>query len=126
MKKIIAILLISYSSLSADWNKFLTALRIYESGDEDYIEHRVGDNGRANGPYQIHESYFIDSGVKGDYYKIVNSKTADNVVYNYLKRYAKSWDVVTLARIHNGGPKGHLRESTFEYGQRILNIYNTL
>jgi predicted chitinase len=41
----------------------------------------------------------------------------------YLKRHAPTaWaagDVETLARVHNGGPKGHLKPATKGYGAKV-------
>jgi hypothetical protein len=41
----------------------------------------------------------------------------------YLERYApaawKAGDVETLARVHNGGPRGHLKPATKGYGARV-------
>jgi len=44
----------------------------------------------------------------------------------YLKRYApQAWaagDVVTLARIHNGGPRGATKPATINYGAKVARL----
>jgi len=83
----------------------------------------LGDGGRALGPLQIHKSYHTDSRVAGDYSRVSDLNYSVRVATAYLKRYAPSaWaagDVVTLARVHNGGPRGHLKQATKSYGARV-------
>jgi hypothetical protein len=42
----------------------------------------------------------------------------------YYKRYApQAWergDVVVLARIHQGGPRGHQKAATLAYSRKVL------
>jgi len=83
----------------------------------------LGDGGRALGPLQIHKSYHTDSRVAGDYSRVSELDYSVRVATAYLKRYAPAaWaagDVVTLARVHNGGPRGHLKQATKSYGARV-------
>jgi predicted chitinase len=73
---------------------------------------------------QIHRVYFQDSGVKGSYSQVADFAFARRVATAYFKRYApRAWaagDVVTLARIHNGGPSGHRKQSTLAYARKVL------
>ena len=83
----------------------------------------VGDQGRALGPLQIHRGYHQDSRVAGDYSRLADLEYSKRVATAYLKRYAPTaWeagDVETLARVHNGGPRGHLKPATKGYGVRV-------
>jgi hypothetical protein len=84
----------------------------------------VGDNGRALGPLQIHRPYHKDSKVAGDYTKVADYDYSVRVVSAYLKKYApQAWergDVVTLARIHNGGPRGASKPATEKYAAKVV------
>jgi hypothetical protein len=83
----------------------------------------LGDGGKALGPLQIHRSYHADSRVAGDYSRVSELDYSKRVATAYLKRYApaafKAGDVETLARVHNGGPRGHLKQATKGYGARV-------
>ena len=88
-----------------------------------------GDKGKALGPYQIWNIYWQDAAVPGREYREVlhDKKLSELVVERYMQRYARGSlrrlqrgtgtlkDVEVVARIHNGGPKGHRRESTLGY-----------
>lgn len=84
----------------------------------------LGDNGRALGPLQIHESYWRDSGVAGSYSQCADLGYSQRVVSAYLKRYAPAaWargDAVELARVHNGGPRGASKQATIGYARRVV------
>ena len=83
----------------------------------------VGDGGRAIGPYQIHRSYWKDSGVPGRYEQCRDRAYAERVMKAYWSRYCpKAWesrDWQTLARVHNGGPDGHRQRSTTAYWNKV-------
>lgn len=83
----------------------------------------LGDQGRSRGPLQIQRSYHADSGVAGRYEMVDDLAYSRRVVTAYLKRYARaawdSGDVDTLARIHNGGPRGAQKPQTLAYAARV-------
>ena len=83
----------------------------------------LGDQGRSRGPLQIMRAYHADSGVAGPYERVDDLAYSRRVVTAYLKRYARaawdSGDVDTLARVHNGGPRGHLKPQTKAYAERV-------
>ena len=103
-------------------HKFLAALRQVESGSDDQV---VGDNGKAIGGFQIWRVYWqdavdYDKTIGGKYENCFNRNYAERVVVAYLNRYAPegaSWE--TLARIHNGGPKGYKIKATEKYWQKV-------
>jgi len=84
----------------------------------------VGDGGRALGAYQIHRVYWQDGtellGVDWPYRDATDSKKARRVVKAYLLHYGKGKSLIEMARIHNGGPRGHERKATVGYVRRIL------
>jgi hypothetical protein len=123
MKKTLLALLLALPAYSAPPERFWTALHYVEtSGRLGPIR---GDNGAALGPLQIHRVYFQDSGVKGSYSQVADLAFARRVATAYFKRYApKAWergDVLTLARVHNGGPSGHRKAATLAYARKVVN-----
>ena len=113
----------------ADFNPrpILDAIRAVESGSCADPANAVGDGGKALGPYQIHRVYWQDA-VDHDKSLVANGQTydsvrdaayAERVILAYWSRYAPSWDAQTLARIHNGGPKGHVRKATLGYWAKV-------
>ncbi len=122
MKKTLLALLLALPAYSAPPESFWRALHHVEtSGRLGPIK---GDNGAALGPLQIHRVYFQDSGVKGSYSQVADLAFARRVATAYFKRYApKAWergDVVTLARVHNGGPSGHRKAATLAYARKVV------
>ena len=102
--------------------RFLDAIRRVETGATGIGA--VGDGGRALGPYQIHKAYWQDSGVPGRYEDCLRDTAySERVVLAYMKRYAPkalaAGDWETLARIHNGGPKGHTKKATLGYWAKV-------
>jgi hypothetical protein len=104
-------------------DSLLDAIRHVESGGDDAA---VGDGGRAIGPYQIHRAYWVDacaadpslqSGTYADCFDPVYSR---RVVVAYLSRYGRGCTAAQLARIHNGGPRGHRKSATVEYAEKVL------
>ena len=111
---------------SWDRRALLDAIRWVESSDRDDVQD--GDNGRAIGPYQIHYVYWLDASsfepeLGGDYQRCRNRSYAERVIDAYMRRYAAdAWaigDGETIAKVHNGGPKGHEKLTTERYWQRV-------
>lgn len=123
MKKTLLALLLALPAYSAPPESFWTALHHIEtSGRLGPIR---GDNGAALGPLQIHRAYWQDSGVPGRYSDCADLSYSRRVATAYFKRYARAaWDrgdVVTLARIHNGGSNGHKKRATLAYARKVIN-----
>ena len=124
MKRIALLLALTATTHAAPPESFWRALHLVEtSGRHGPI---LGDNGRSLGPLQISRAYFTDSRVGGTYEQVVDLGFARKVVSAYLQRYApQAWaagDVVTLARIHNGGPAGARKASTVNYGAKVARL----
>ena len=124
MKRIAILLALCATSQAAPPASFFRALHIVEtSGRTGAI---IGDNGRALGPLQIHRGYHTDARIGGDYARCADLDYSRRVVTAYLQRYAPaawaSGDVVTLARIHNGGPRGASKPATVAYGDKVARL----
>jgi len=122
--KTLLLLALAATAHAAPPESFWRALHLVEtSGRHGAI---LGDNGRSLGPLQISRAYFTDSRVGGTYEQVSDLGFARRVVSAYLQRYApKAWaagDVVTLARIHNGGPAGARKAATVNYGAKVARL----
>tara|TARA_R100000152_G_C6770483_1_gene196677 strand:- start:91 stop:612 length:522 start_codon:yes stop_codon:yes gene_type:complete len=106
--------------------ELIYALIVVESnGDRE----AVGDGGRAYGVLQIHNSYFLDSGIKGKHKDCFDEDFSIKVFDAYMKRYAKdawtdlkSFDAEKVARIHNGGPRGYKKKATEKYWAKVKKV----
>jgi hypothetical protein len=110
-----------------DPTPILDAIEKVETGGQRDPANAIGDGGKALGPMQIHRVYWLDA-VEHDPSLVANGETYDSVrdrayarrvVMAYWSRYAKSWDSQTLARVHNGGPKGHTKRATLGYWAKV-------
>ena len=106
-----------------DWNMFFEAIRLVETGGQADPTESVGDNGKSIGPYQIGKLYWIDSQVDGKWEDCKQYEYSRLVMMRYWQRYClaetnkKDWE--TMARIHNGGPRGHKKQATIKYWQKV-------
>ena len=123
MKKLmLGLLLVSTSGEAQPSRTFWLALHQVETrGRTGPIR---GDGGRALGPLQIHRVYWKDSRVAGRYEDCASLAYSIRVASAYMRRYAPSaWrtgDHEILARIHNGGPRGHKKPATRAYWSRVV------
>lgn len=122
MRSLILTLALAATVNAAPPESFWRALHTVESGGRR-TGLILGDQGRSRGPLQIQRSYHADSGVAGPYERVDDLAYSRRVVTAYLKRYARaawdSGDVDTLARVHNGGPRGHLKPQTEAYAAKV-------
>ena len=107
-----------------DVDRLLDAIRRVETGHHPRQgDGARGDWGHARGPFQIHYSYWRDSGLPGHYEDCDHLAYSRRVVLAYWRRYCptalKLRDAQTLARIHNGGPSGPHSPSTMQYWLRV-------
>jgi|ERR1035437_900581 hypothetical protein len=108
---------------AATVGQVLNAIRTVETGGKDI----TGDNGAAIGPYQIHRSYWQDSGVAGKYEDCHDDAYSRKVILAYWKRYCPkalaAVDAQTLTRVHNGGgPKGATTKATVAYWLKVQKV----
>lgn len=104
--------------------RLLDSIRQVESGHLADPARAVGDSGKAIGPYQIWRTYWADAvaydpSIGGTYEDCRCNAYAERIVIAYWSRYAPDWKPETLARIHNGGPRGHKSSKTLKYWQRV-------
>ena len=124
MKHLALLLALCATAHAAPPDSFFRALHVVEtSGRTGAI---LGDNGRALGPLQIHRAYHADARIGGDYSRCADLDYSRRVVTAYLQRYAPAaWaagDVTTLARIHNGGPRGASKPATVAYAAKVARL----
>ncbi len=122
MKSALLLLALTLTAQAAPDASFFRALHIVETSGK--LGPTIGDNGKALGPLQIHRAYHADSRVAGDYSRCADLEYSKRVVTAYLQRYApQAWaagtDIETLARVHNGGPKGATKPATKGYAVRV-------
>ena len=83
----------------------------------------TGDDGKSKGPYHITRNYWQDScehlRIDWDYDTHVwNRDRCEYIMVGYWDRYgAKTPE--QKARMHNGGPRGHLKKSTLTYWYKV-------
>lgn len=106
--------------------EILDAIRFVESSNRDDVPD--GDDGRAIGPYQIHEVYWRDAiaaepSLGGNYQECRRRDYAERVIAAYMRRHARAafeqGQAETLARTHNGGPRGPQNPATEAYWRRV-------
>jgi hypothetical protein len=119
-----ALLCPSPSLAAPDVEPLLDAIRLVETGSEpNGGRDAIGDEGRSIGPYQIQRAYWLDSGVAGRYESCRDPEYARRVVRAYWRRYCPDaldrGDYEVLARVHNGGARGHRKEYTLPYWSKV-------
>ena len=133
-KHFLTLALLVLSSVSAfaqrpidkDTRVFLDAIRRVETGGLPNAGNgAVGDKGASIGPYQIQRAYHTDARMKAGRYEDCSTDAtySEQTMLAYFARYApkalesKDWE--TLARVHNGGPKGHTKKATLGYWVKV-------
>jgi hypothetical protein len=126
-------------SRTYSWDDALRAIREVETGGlPDHGRGARGDGGKALGPFQIHAAYWQDAAdrdplVAAQSHSVCLKDLAYSrqVVGSYMRRYAKAEtarlragkgtlaDVEKVARIHNGGPRGHRKAATLAYWKKV-------
>ena len=109
--------------------QILDALRVVESGGRDDCPD--GDRGLSIGPFQICKLYWTDAlsfdrSLGGKYQDCRDRNYAEKVVRAYMQRYVgeawKKLDAETIARTHNGGPRGARKASTLVYWEKVKKL----
>ena len=107
-------------------HEILAAIRWVESRDREDVTD--GDGGLAIGPYQIHEVYWRDAvrsepSLGGTYQDCRRRAYAEKVIAAYMRLHVPdAWergDGETIARVHNGGPRGADKQTTLGYWQKV-------
>lgn len=110
------------NEVSKTFSTFVYALGMVEVGTAYQDSDKRGLAGEL-GPLQITKAYWKDSGVPGRWEDCRSWEYSVKVLYSYLRRYAKEAlqknDFETLARIHNGGPRGAQKPQTASYWEKV-------
>jgi hypothetical protein len=116
--------LLSYEWMTEDHINLLNAIAFIESGNNS---NAIGDDENALGTYQIWNVYWKDAvehnpEIGGDYSDVTNDEYARSIILSYWDRYGErcNYSIEGLARIHNGGPNGHKKQSTDKYWEKIV------
>ena len=97
----------------------------------------IGDGGRSFGSYQIMEAYYSDAlqfnpsladggRTFSDVWGTGSEAYSELVIMSYMGRYATPGRLERqptnedIARIHNGGPNGYMRDSTLPYWNLVM------
>ena len=109
-----------------EYLKIILAIIAVESGGNDLA---VGDNGKAYGCLQMHSAYVQDAseyaGRPWEHDDAFDRQASIEIFKAYMGRYATSnrvgKDITAehIARIHNGGPNGHLNPNTEKYWIKV-------
>jgi hypothetical protein len=103
---------------------FINAIGEIETLNTDSL---IGDSGRAFGRYQMHAVCVKGSGLEDllnyQHKDMFDSTKSDHVFwaamgvhcYSYAQKYGKYPNLGELARMWNGGPNGHKKQSTLNY-----------
>lgn len=99
-------------------------LMMIESGGDP---NAIGDEGRSVGVLQISEAVVNDvNRVYGTHFTPEDRKDVDKsrrICELYLRHWAKDFDSLeAMARIWNGGPRGHIRPCTLKYWLKVKAI----
>lgn len=112
----------------AELRPLLDAIRQVESGGDDNAK---GDNGKALGAYQIWRVYWQDAtdwatSIEGSYEEVRDRAYAERIMVAYWHRYARQAinekNYETLARVHNGGPRGQSKKATLNYWNKVSKL----
>lgn len=98
-------------------------IQVESGGDPEAI----GDGGRAIGVLQIHRAYWIDAmKALGRDWPYEDAKDPVKAVaacraycWRYARHYNRPWTAETIARIHNGGPRGWDKPATIRYYRKV-------
>ena len=95
----------------------------------------IGDNGDSIGAYQIQYNYWFDA-VEWDpslsspifeYSNCFNKEYSEFIIIAYMERYVPDameyFNPEVIARTHNGGPNGFIKNSTIKYWEKVKPIF---
>lgn len=110
------------NEVSKTFQDLVYALGMVEVGTAYQDSDKRGLAGEL-GPLQITKDYWKDSNIPGKWEDCRSWEYSVKVLQSYLSRYAKvalqKSDFETLARIHNGGPRGALKPQTARYWAKV-------
>lgn len=110
------------NEVSKTFQDLVYALGMVEVGTAYQDSDKRGLAGEL-GPLQITKDYWKDSNIPGKWEDCRSWEYSVKVLQSFLSRYAKvalqKNDFETLARIHNGGPRGAQKPQTASYWEKV-------
>lgn len=104
----------------------LSALMAVESGGDDLARGRHGELGALQiKPIMVRDVNRI-MGTSYTHAQVTNRATATFIANAYFARYGRNLSDESLARIWQGGPRGHLKSSTRAYGKRVMRALQSM
>lgn len=104
----------------------LSALIAVESGGNDLAKGRHGELGAL----QIKPILLRDANrIMGTHYahrQMTNRAISTFIAQSYLAHYGQNLSDESLARIWQGGPRGHRKTSTRAYGKRVMRTLQSM
>lgn len=123
MTSLLISLVLAIAPATVTLDQILDAIAIVESNNNP---NAVGDQGRAIGAYQLHKIYVDDvnriAKTKYKYQDRYDPIKSRNMVALYLMYYGKQIPIHQWPRLHNGGPRGHTKNTTLPYQKKINHI----
>jgi hypothetical protein len=104
----------------------LSALIQVESGGNDLAKGRHGELGALQiKPIMVRDVNRI-MGTSYAHAQMTNRATATFIARAYLARYGRNLSDESIARIWQGGPRGHHRQSTRAYARRVMRTLRSM
>jgi hypothetical protein len=107
-----------------DIERLLDAIVLVESNNQS---NAVGDGGSAVGAYQIRPIFLHDvNRICGcERYTLadrLDPAKSRQMARIFLNHYGKEKTLLEMARQFNGGPRGHMKDATLAYAQRVADL----
>jgi len=107
-----------------EWDYLISAIYQLESSSG---QQTIGDNGKAVGPFQIHECMVDDVNrivgyKKFSYQDRYNYNKSLEMFNIYQRFYNPNKNIEAAARMWNGGPTGMKKHTTKKYYKQIKNL----
>ena len=104
----------------------LSALIAVESGGNDMAKGRHGELGALQiKPILVRDVNRI-MGTSYTHAQVTNRATATFIAQSYLAHYGRNLSDESLARLWQGGPKGHRQSSTRAYALRVMRTLKSM
>lgn len=117
--------------------QIMMVLITVETGGHPDPANAIGDGGKALGILQMHKAYVADAAehanVTWSHADALDPSSARKIFLAYMNRYAKMEHkphhmsyAEYVSRKHNGGPTGHLKDSTISYWQKVKSLISSV
>jgi hypothetical protein len=112
---------------TVETQNFASLLYAIEQVESNGRTDAIGDSGKAAGCLQIHKIMVDDvnrilSRTEFTYADRLSRQKSFAMARIYLNHYGKGKSIEQQARIWNGGPNGHKKQSTLQYAAKVNNV----